>query len=267
VRTFGGISFAYDVAVDGEGAVWISGGQTARVTDIVAGTGGFPTTPTPAASFRVDGQAGAETIGGGDLWISNGAFTAGRAANAVSRVDLRSLSAIEPIRLENTPSAIAFGFGAVWLGTYDDPSSAASLTVIQPGSARPAVLRLAPNQAAGPLSIATGNGSVWVLTFTGMLIRVDPETRRVLARIKIGITGPPGPSSYEPLSVAVGAGAVWVTDRADDSIAQINPRTNTLIRTISLGSLEAVPCDIAATTHALWVTIASDSDCGSSSTR
>ena len=266
VHTFGGVPFAYDVAADREGDVWVSGGQTARVANIVSGTGGFPTTPAPATSFRLKGQAGAEAIGGGALWVSNGAFTAGRGTDAVTRIDLRSLSAARPIHLTNMPSAIAFGFGAAWIGTFDAATDEASLTVIQPG-ATPLVIPLAANQPAGPLSITTGNGSVWILTFSGVLIRVDPEARRVLAHIKIGSIEPPGPSTYEPLAVAAGAGAVWVTDRADDSIAQIDPRTNRLVRTIPLGSLEAFPCDIAATPHRLWVTIAPDSDCGSSLTR
>jgi hypothetical protein len=57
---------------------------------------------------------------------------------------------------------------------------------------------------SGPLGMAQGAGSIWVMAFTDhdQLLRIDPETGHVTGRLTI-----PG----EAENVAVGDGAVWVT--------------------------------------------------------
>jgi len=76
----------------------------------------------------------------------------------------------------------------------------------------------------GPLGIATGYGSVWVVCYWRRhLVRIDADTRRILARIRVG---------DGPLSVATGAGGVWVTNRRSHSVTRVDPRTNTVAATI-----------------------------------
>ncbi|PWU22413.1 MAG: hypothetical protein C5B48_10090, partial [Candidatus Rokuibacteriota bacterium] len=90
-------------------------------------------------------------------------------------------------------------------------------------------------------------GSVWVLSSAGTLARVDPETARVIKRIRM--------AAKEPEFVAVGAGSVWTANFEDFSVSQIDPQTNKVVRTIPLGSYTRILCGIAATHDAVWVTV------------
>ena len=74
------------------------------------------------------------------------------------------------------------------------------------------------------------------------LVRIDPETRRVLRRIPIGAG---------PLDVAVGAGSVWVTNRDDKTISRLDPSTNTVSQTIQLA---AAPYGVHVAHGRVWVT-------------
>src|SRR5207253_3985933 len=60
-----------------------------------------------------------------------------------------------------------------------------------------------------PYNVAAGFGSVWV-TVSGELVRLDPATGAVLARISVG---------GRPWGVAVGEGAVWVGNWTDGTVA------------------------------------------------
>jgi hypothetical protein len=87
-----------------------------------------------------------------------------------------------------------------------------------------------------PLGVATGEGSVWVLsrtTATGcsrrrpcIVTRVDPRTNRIV--------GQPTRLPVEPWSLAVGAGSVWVTPNgADGRLVRIDARTGRITARIS----------------------------------
>jgi len=66
--------------------------------------------------------------------------------------------------------------------------------------------------------VRAGAGSVWVTDRSGgRLVRVDPATGRIKA--KIGIPD-------EPFGVALGAGSVWVGSRYGSKVTRLNARTN-----------------------------------------
>ena len=70
--------------------------------------------------------------------------------------------------------------------------------------------------------------------------RIDPATRRIVARIRVG---------RGAAALAVGEGAVWVADSLDDAISRIDPRDNS-VTTIPVG---LAPVDIAAGGSGAWV--------------
>jgi hypothetical protein len=83
---------------------------------------------------------------------------------------------------------------------------------------------------------ATGFGSVWLSdSDSGQILRVDPRTRRVTARVDAGAAA----------SVAVGGGAVWAATNASGSLdrplLRIDPRTNKVVARIPRRSPSGAP--------------------------
>jgi DNA-binding SARP family transcriptional activator/streptogramin lyase len=264
VRTVGGASFAYDMAADAHENVWVSGGGVPFVTRISGGTARFPYPARAPATVRVARNAGALAVGGGFLWVasgdfvsaSNGAFSWRFGTGRLTRVELSGRHRTSLIRTATeVPFSVAYSFGAVWIGEYDEPHAADVVSTLRTGSESLRTVVVGRHDAGPPLDIADGAGSVWVLTFGGHVVRLDPDSGRVLARISLG-------HDVEALSLAAGAGSVWVTERADFSVARIDPRTNRVVKKVSVGRVGAFPCYVATTPHAIWVTIGSDTNCG-----
>jgi DNA-binding SARP family transcriptional activator/DNA-binding beta-propeller fold protein YncE len=238
----------YDIATDADGNVWVSEREP-DVTWILhtvkyIGTGPYatpvPTTediPVPLA------RTGAEAVGGGYLWVIPGPISAG---NRVTLIDVRHRHFHSTIPLGRQTTAIAYGYGSAWIGTYDVRHSTAWLSRVRPGSDRPVSLGLETGDGAGPLAVAVGDGSIWVLTSRGSLLRIDPRTLSIADRIPM--------SAERPTLLAVGAGSVWTANHTGYSVSQIDPRTNKIVRTIPLGSYSAIPCGIAATHDTVFVT-------------
>ena len=270
VQTRGGFPHQpYDVVADMAGNVWVSS-KTPIVTRLAAGVGGTsagPMYPSKTATIRVPGPGvGHEALGAGYVWAIVGPLTypesdaPHRLDDRLSLINMRSDRVTSSMRLGRSTTTIAFGYGAAWIGAYDDSGS--WLAIISAGSTKPEWIRLLrgdncgapydPGPYGSPL-VATGAGSVWVLTcgqyIPEELIKIDPERHRIVKRIFI-----PG---QEPSFLAVGAGSVWLAGAA---VSEIDPGTNKVVRTIPLGGRTKNLCGIAATQDAVWVAIG-DSFC------
>jgi outer membrane protein assembly factor BamB len=113
--------------------------------------------------------------------------------------------------------SLAPGFGSVWM---TDPNTARVLRLGVDGRVTATI------PIHGDLLMAeTGAGAVWALT-DERLIRIDPATNRVTARITL----PPPTRSYG--GIGVGPGVVWVGNGSE--LLRVNPRTNTLDKRVSL---------------------------------
>lgn len=76
-------------------------------------------------------------------------------------------------------------------------------------------------------SIAFGAGSVWVVSFDdGMVLRVDPAARRVVAPIPVG---------EGPLGLAYAAGRVFVGHFGDGTVTLVDPATNRVTVEVPIG--------------------------------
>jgi len=96
-----------------------------------------------------------------------------------------------------------------------------------------------------PNAVDVGAGGVWVVRDGRRLIRIDPATREIAARIGAGDEL----GSERPCGVSAGAGAVWVTTLSGN-VARINPTTN---RVSTLIEAEETAC-IAAGNAGVWAT-------------
>ena len=249
-RTLGDISSVYDIAAGPDGAIWVSGSRGGFVARLRMAT--WPNFAPPQPAIVLHTHASALTFGAGELWITDGTNT-GHSPNTVSRIDLATGRRLPPITVGNRPLSIAFGFGAAWVSNYDSET----ISVIRPGTDRPDTIRLLNVIDQTPLAVAVGAGAVWVATVNAEVIRVNPNTERIVKRISLGT-----PGGNLPLSIAAANGSVWVTDRGAGTLVQINASTNRIRRTIPLGNFPSTPCGVTATHNAIWVTVGSDSDCG-----
>jgi YVTN family beta-propeller protein len=86
-------------------------------------------------------------------------------------------------------------------------------------------------------------GSVWTTnSIEQRLVRIDPATNRVSARIKL--------KGNFPLGVTYGAGSIWVANRNGGSVTRVNPKTNKAGKTIRVGF---GPYALAYGAGSLWV--------------
>jgi streptogramin lyase len=235
-----------DIAVDAGGHVWLSDRKPVvtwigRVAD---GTGPYerPVLSTERIAVPLRG-AGAEAVGGGYLWVI--ANRPGRTGESVSLIDVGKRQLASTIPLGRQTTAIAYGDRAAWIGAYDPRHSTAWLLKVSPGSKPVESLELETGDGAGPLAVAVGDGSVWVITSQGSLMRIDPKELRIARRIPM--------SAELPTLLAVGAGSVWTANHIGYSVSRIDPRADKVMRTIPLGRYDAVPCGIKATRDAVYV--------------
>jgi len=237
VRPIGGVPYAFDIAADMRGNIWVSDSKDPVISRISAGTGDFPAAAAAPETIRVRPRAGRLAVDGGYLWVTNAVAASGTNANrdqilgagTVSRIDLRSHRVVSTIPTTQLPLVIASGYGSIWVGNSDANFERSSVSVIGTGSSRAETIDSGVSQ---PFGIAAGAGSVWILKFDGTLDKIDPQSRRLVARRSVG-------HDIEVLSLAVGAGSIWVTNRADFSVSKIDPRTGRIERTIRLGQVGA----------------------------
>ena len=124
---------------------------------------------------------------------------------------LRSRPAVPALALGAVVLVLAVAAAALWLRGDDAPPLPATPTVI-------AELELTPN----PEQIVPAFGSIWIADpVAGTLVRVDPGSRAVLARIPVG-SAPfinPQPVGDE----------LWAVNSDSARLTRIDPRTNRVL--------------------------------------
>jgi streptogramin lyase len=119
-----------------------------------------------------------------------------RLFGSVVRVD-EIAGIVERRRAGFTPTALATGDSGVWAVDADlQRVFSIDLDPVR-GMSRGGLLRV----SGRPLDVAVGGGAVWVVTSLGKLLRIDPETSKVVAAIDIGAN---------PVAVDVDEHGVWV---------------------------------------------------------
>jgi virginiamycin B lyase len=154
-----------------------------------------------------------------------------KASNPASTT--RRSDAIQRVRTGGNPCGVASAGGHVWVS---DAKSAA-LWRIDGGTVTKAAT-LDPT----PCAITAAYGSLWVITQSGKLDRVNPGTGRVVARIPVGDT------SYQALATP---GAIWVSNRNGASLTRVDPHTDRVTLTLPLPG--TLPGGMAYTAGTLWI--------------
>jgi hypothetical protein len=128
---------------------------------------------------------------------------------------------------------LALDFGSTWVGC----KSMGVLQRLDP-SAR---VRLGGSSL---IAVTTGVGSVWALdgSRSGTLLRINPDTNAVAARIDV--------ETSAPYNVWVGAGSVWVAGDQAGGVVRIDPARNAVAARIPTGDGAA---DMVFQDDSAWV--------------
>jgi len=204
--------------------------------------------------------------GNGSLWVED------TSSSTVSRVSIATGRRIKAIRVGITPYDATFAYGAAWVTAYMtgeleriDPArnrvvkrwklpqatgvvgAFGSIWATGPGG----VIRVDPvtNAVVGTIHVEGGAAwtaasadAVWATSPAG-LVRLDPETNAVVATIAL----PGAPYLGDP---AVLDGMVWVPQIRKNSIAVVDPASNTVVQTVKAG---AGPFVVTAIDGEAWV--------------
>ena len=93
-----------------------------------------------------------------------------------------------------------------------------------------------------PCELMAARGSLWVVTQSGVLDRVDPSSGKVIARVQVGAM------SYEAVDAF---GSIWVTNRNTRTLTQVDPANNRVIGTALISGI--YPGGIVGAGGALWI--------------
>jgi YVTN family beta-propeller protein len=209
-------------------AVWVAYGllgTLARVAPEFNRVNGTVHTST----FRSSYGRGVVAVGAGDVWVAYGDST-------VARVDPVSMRVLLTTFAGNSPSAIAFGNGSLWVANAEN----SNVTRFNRPSYGPAATISVGRHPSG---VAVGGGAVWVAdTGDDAVSRIDPS-RNSVTTIAVG---------RAPVGIAFGVGAVWVANSGDGTVSRIDPATSKVVATIRVGNS---PRGIAVGAGTVWVTV------------
>src|SRR5581483_826385 len=163
----------------------------------------------------------------GAVWVASQDRT-------LTRLDPTSGHEIQTYRGVPEANALAADAEGVWLAAATDD------VVARFDQVKRRVIRFP--LGGRPSAVATGAGAVWALTpEEGTLWHIDEKRKAVVGYVSV-------PTSA--VAVATTPGLVWVA--AGATLLLIDPRTNTIVRTLSLGRLIG---GLAAAGDRLWVSI------------
>jgi YVTN family beta-propeller protein len=187
-----------------------------------------PESNSVQGTVSVGVRPSAVAAGDGTVWVGN------LDDESVTRIDSATRLVERSIALDSTPTGLAVGEGFVWAA--EGLAGSVSQIDLSVNAVSETFDGLAPRSNAG--TIAVGEGAVWFVSGIGTIVRI------------IGSETSSGFAGSGPSGVAVGAGAVWVANRGENTIARMNPRTISVVRSISVGRS---PGGIAVGDGVVWV--------------
>ena len=175
--------------------------------------------------------AAASVAAGADaVWIA-------AEAGSLERLDPGGNAITASVDTDNSPTSVAVGAGAVWVGDARgnnvvriDPVTKQVIESITVGD--------------GADALAVGAGAVWVADrLAGAVVRIDPATNSLTTTIPVG---------RSPTGIAVGFGSVWVANSRDGTVSRIDPVRGRVVKTIEVGGS---PQALAVGNGRVWVSV------------
>jgi DNA-binding SARP family transcriptional activator/ABC-type branched-subunit amino acid transport system substrate-binding protein len=182
----------------------------------------------------------------------SGAWVIDADDRTVSQIDAETYTVVRTFSTSSTPTDIAVGAGAVWVGTAGsegdilpnsisrfDPASRRTVATIPLPLARPGS-QYDAFAGSSRQRIAVQPGAVWAINPDLTVSRIDPRTNRIVARV----------GKVRAENIAAGEGDVWVTEGS--TLVEIDTSTNTVARRVPLEA--GFLADVAVGGGAVWAT-------------
>jgi serine/threonine protein kinase len=220
----------------GEGAAWLYSlprGFVAFLSHLDENTGQL----VDRVPVRIIPGAGpALAVGSRTVWYSGE-----QPGETVSRINPATDDPLEPVQVNALVTDVVLTDDALWVGSSDG--------IVTAFDALTGKFREDVDVDGTPDALAYGSGSLWAIdTLANEVIRVDPKTRSVVARI---------PVAGNLKDIAAGDGGVWLLDDVSGTATPIDPATDSAGAPVRLGP---DPSAIAVGFGAAWVTDAQDGD-------
>ena len=173
--------------------------------------------------------------GEGSVWVTMSN------QDSMARMEPRTNTVQQTIRVGSAPDGIAVGAGFVWVASSFD----GTVRQIDPRSNGGEVVGTI-TVGNGPTGVAYGLGSVWVAnSFDHTVQRIDPRTDAPAKAIPVDAGAD---------AITVADGAVWVTGRSAGVLSRVDPRSGD-VTPIGVGN---GPSAVAATAGAVYVANSQD---------
>jgi hypothetical protein len=189
----------------GAGSMWIEDTNTSTVSRVSVATG------KRIKAIKVGFTPYDTTFAYGSAWTT--AFTQGD----LERIDPARNAVVNRWKLAKATGAVG-AFGSIWATGSD------GVIRVDPTSHK-VIARIPVDGGAG--WTAASADAVWVTTLTG-IARIDPRTNSVVATVNLA--GAPAVGDPDVVN-----GLVWVPQIRKNSIAVVDPSSNTVARTIKAG--------------------------------
>lgn len=151
----------------------------------------------------------------GSVWTTN------NGDGSVSRIDPATNQVTSTIRIGAGAAGLAFAGGAVWVGT-----TGSSEDVFRIDPATEAVARV-PIGEPTPAWFSSRGDELWVATARNNVVRIDPASNRITARVGVGL----GPKD----GVLDARGLVWTPNLNANTVSIVDAATASLVTSIRVG--------------------------------
>ena len=270
------------------GAALVALSSIALSTVAIAASAPQPRPGVPGVQTKVEDLKAAHTfeLGGfpdwmvlidGSVWVSNSP------QSIVYRIDQATNQVVARIPVNGKPcSNLSAGFGSLWVPLCGDTPGLARIDLKT--NAVTHTLPFAPPDSEGGIAVSTD--SVWmVVDKEGTLVRIDPNTNAVRAKIKVpaesfnpwfadGIVWVTSPTTNELLAVdpakdavvatipvgptprflTPGGGSIWTLNQGDGSVTRVDTKTRKVIATIQAG-LPGRGGELCYDFGAIWISV------------
>jgi streptogramin lyase len=192
----------------GFGAIWAVNYKRDSLTRVDPASGRTRTVRVGASPFDV-------LCAFGRVWVTSWE------AGLLSQIDPRSLRIVRRIRIGPRPTGLRAAPGAVWVGFG---RKATSIARVDP---KTATIRRVQVGERAPSWFAAGTRALWIQAADNRLIRVDPRTTRVTARLSLGRTLAQGSLAPD--------GTIWIPDKEQSLVYRLDPAKARVVDSFAAG--------------------------------